>query len=438
MRSSQSPNQTRRNRLHEVTGGLTTFFSAAYLVVLMPSMLKHIGMEAHATFVAVCVCCFLGTLLISYIAKLPIALGPGVATIAYFSIVVVGYQGITWQEGVTVLLIASIGLLLFTAMNWQRLILNALPPGFSQAICAGIGLFIICIGLSHAHILNTSNGLLNASWGAWTPRQGLFIASTLLLVFLDQRRIAGAFLLTIIVATVLSLYWGYTHFMGAITIPTAWPHSFFSAKWHYLQNPKAWQFALSLFFITLFDNTGTSMALVNQIPSIAPHKKKKMISKAILANAISCCCAGLLATPCTSSYLESAAGIRSGAKTGTAARVVAICFLLTLFFYPLLQAIPREPIAAILVYIGCLMLGTIRLINWKSIPTAFAVITTAAVIPMTYSIAVGLGAGLIIYTLLSLSSSTSREAFHRQSMGLTVCLCLYLILKYYSDIIKII
>lgn len=406
----------------EIIAGITTFFSMAYIVILMPILLSAIGMHANALFMTTTLVCIIGGVLIAFIANLPVAIGPAVAILAYFSMAVVNANHISWQQGMLAVFIAAVGLIVVTAFHLQKKIIASLPDQFFSAICAGLGLFLMLIALKNSQLFQIQHDLLNLHAQPWHPLSWIFILSLIIAVILDRLNVIGSFIIAIITSTLTALLFGLIHYHGLLSLPPSINPNLFTADWHALSNPIIWHAAVCLLLITLFDNTGTLVGLTQAIGITNTEKAKKAISKGVIANAISTLFASLISSPCTSTYLESASGIRAGGKTGLTSFTTAICFIFLLFFSPLVATVPAQATAAVLFYIGFLMLSKVRDINFQNSATAWGSIATVLLIPITFSVAEGLGAGLIIYTLLSLLTKKNRQRFHKNTIWLTCLL----------------
>jgi AGZA family xanthine/uracil permease-like MFS transporter len=394
---------------------------------LMPILLSVIGMNTHAVFVIACVVCIFGCLLMAFIANLPIALGPAVAILAYFSTVVVQSNHLTWQQGILSVFISGIGLVIVTGFHLQKKILGSLPDSFFSAICAGLGLFLILIALKNSQLISMTTGIFSLHGQAWTSLSWIFILSFVITAVLDRLHVTGTFMIAIILSTLTALAFGFVHDHGFISIPPAMDVHLFTADWHSISNPIIWEAAISLLLMTLFDNTGTLVGLTQTIGTMNKSQARKAISKGVIANAIATLFASLISSPCTSSYLESASGIRAGGKTGLTPFTISICFILLLFFSPLVATVPAQATAAVLLYIGLLMFNQIRLISFNQSPTAWGSVATMILIPLTFSVAEGLGGGLMLYTLLSCLTQKARKNFNQKTIWLTSLLAAFIL-----------
>jgi AGZA family xanthine/uracil permease-like MFS transporter len=393
----------------------------------MPSILTTIGMSPTALFVSVCLVCLVGSLLIALIANLPVAIGPAVAILAYFTTVVVQSNDFTWQQGILAVFIAALGLVMVTAFHLQKKIVTALPNQFFSAVCAGLGLFLMLIALNNAHILSMNHRIFKWHWQPWTGLSFIFLLSFVITITLDRLKIMGSFLLAIVISTLVAWAFGFIHYHGLLSMPPSLSANLLKPDWSFVNHLAIWHAAICLLLITLFDNTGTLVGLTQTMHHMTTDQARKAVSKGVIANAIASFFASLLSSPCTSTYLESASGIRAGGKTGLTSSVTATCFLLLLFFSPLVATVPSEATSAILLYIGFLMFSQIQRLRFNEPAVAWGSLCTAVMIPITFSVAEGLGAGLMLYSVMSTFTSNTRKQFNKKTIGLTVFLIVFMV-----------
>jgi adenine/guanine/hypoxanthine permease len=411
----------------EVIAGVTTFFSMAYIAILMPILLSAIGMHASALFVTTCAVCIVGGLFMAFIANLPVAIGPGVAIIAYFATVVVQSNHLSWQQGMLAIFLAAVGLVIVTSFHLQKKIVDSLPDQFFGAICGGLGLFLIVIALSNAKLVSMSGGIFSLHWEHWRPVSWAFVLSLAVTLVLDKYHVIGSFIIAIIVSTLVALTFGWVQYHGLLAMPPHIGPNVLTADWHAISNPVIWEAAICLLLITLFDNTGTLVGLTQTMGTMSPVQSRKAVSKGVIANALSALFASTVSSPCTSTFLESASGIRAGGRTGLTPLTVSVCFILLLFFSPLIATVPSQATSAVLLYIGLLMFSKVKDINFKDPAAAWGCVITVILIPLSFSVAEGLGSGLIAYSLLSCFNKKSRRAFNRKTIWLTALLVLFIV-----------
>lgn len=408
----------------EIVAGLSTFFSMVYIALITPDILSPLHMDTGAVFVATCIASAIGCILMGTIAKLPIGVAPGIAITAYFATVLTRYYHLDWQSGITAVLIASIALIIITSFKVQNKIIKSLPDDFFPAICAGLGFFLCFIAMHRSGILfNGPNGLEFMS--SWSSSLWVFIFGLALVIILDYYKVFASFLITIIASTILASLLGLVHYHGAISTPPPISPILLQFNMNALTNLNVWIAAFCLLMITLFDSTGTIVGLVQGIKDEDEYKLKAACSKGIFANSISSLVGGLLGVTTTSTFLESATGIRSGGRSGVTAIIIGACFILTIFLSPIARTIPSSAIDPILYYVGILMIRRMLVINWKNIICGISCAIIIIIIPGTSSIANGVGAGVISLTLLSLFSSTNRRKLNPILISLSAIFALY-------------
>ncbi len=388
----------------ECLAGVTTFFAMLYIAVVNPLILSAAGLDPQAVFIATCLTVALGCFLMGGYVKVPVVLAPAMGVNVYFTYHMVLGLGMTWQVALGMVLIAGLvlwGLSFTTVRQW---LMEAIPIPLQVAIGVGIGMFIILIGLQNAGVMALSHFALVESI-SWYPI-GCFFTGLLLILGLRRWRVPGALLWTILAISVISGWLGKTTFQGV----WAWP-SGLSATALQLEIGSWWHWeALFVMFalgmVMLFDTTGTLMSLMRQMHLPTPTG---FYRKALRAEAATTCLGALLGTAPTAPYIESMAGMQSGGRGGLTAVVVGLLFLGVMFFAPLIQMIPPYAVAPVLVFIGTLMVKEIGQIPWRDGALAPAVLAIVVVMPLTFSIADGMGAGFIVYTVMSLLLKRRRQ-----------------------------
>lgn len=418
----------------EAIAGVTTFFSMAYIAVLMPNLLGNMGMDTQALFVTTCVVCIFGGILMGLIANLPVTIAPAVAIIAYFTTVVVQTNHLSWQQAMLAVFVAAVGLVIVTAFHLQRKIVTSLPQPFFNAICAGLGLFLIIIALNNSQIISLQGNIFSIRWQPWSPPSWIFLLSLVITIALDRLHIIGNFIIAIIIATAFALLTGLSHYHGLFSLPPHVQANLLQFDWNAIHNPIIWHAAICLLLVTLLDNTGTLVGLTQTLDHLDNQQMEQAVSKGVIANALSTLFASLLSSPCTSTYLESATGIRAGGKTGLTSSITALCFVLLLFFSPLVATVPPQATSAIILYIGFLMFSKIRGLHFKEFATTWGSLVTIVLIPMCLSVAEGLSGGLVVYSLLSCCHKKTRDTFNKRTIWLTVLLVLFLLFFHFSQL----
>ena len=399
-------NQTTVRR--ELLGGLTTFMTMAYVVVVNPRILAEGGMPLEGVLFATCVSSALATLVMGLWANYPIALAPGMSLNAYFTYSIVIGRGVPWQTALGVVFLSGLVFLVLTLTNIREHIVNDIPDCLKHGTAAGIGLFIAFIGLRNAKAI-VAHPATFVGLGAVTDREFLLAAAGLLLIaILISRRIGGAILIGIAAIALAGIPLGLTR----------WPEHLFS-----LPHPSETLFKLDLrgaiklglgelvfvfFFVDLFDNVGTLIGVCEQGNFLRDGKLPRA-SRALLADAFGTMAGALTGTSTVTSYIESAAGVAAGARTGLGNLVIAGLFLAAMFCAPLVAAIPTYATAPALILVGALMCGAIAKVRWNDFTEAFPAFLTLVATPLTFSIAAGLSLGLLSFTFVKLGAGRHRE-----------------------------
>ncbi|MFL9878083.1 NCS2 family permease [Herbaspirillum rhizosphaerae] len=392
----------------ELLAGLTTFLTMAYIIFVNPSILGDAGMPKDSVFVATCVAAAIGTLIMGLYANYPIGLAPGMGLNAYFAYAVVKGMGFPWQAALGAVFISGCLFLLVSLFRIRELIINAIPHSLRTAIPAGIGLFLALISLKNAGIVAASPATFVTMGNLHEAAPVLAIIGFLVIVALDQLKVRGALLIGILSVTVLSFIFGGNHFNGVFSIPPSVSPTLFQLDLKGAISMGLLNVVLVFFLVELFDATGTLMG-VAQRAGLVKNGKIERINKALLADSGAIVAGSLLGTSSTTAYIESAAGVQAGGRTGLTAVAVAVLFLLALFIAPLAGVVPAYATAPALFFVACLMLRELADIDWNDTTECVPAVITALVMPFTYSIANGLALGFISYAALKLLTGRVKD-----------------------------
>ena len=392
----------------ELLGGLTTFMTMAYIIAVNPRILAEAGMPIEGVLFATCVSAAMATLVMGLWANYPIALAPGMSLNAYFTYSIVLGRGVPWQTALAVVFFSGLLFLLLTLTQVREQIVNGIPDCLKYGTAAGIGLFIAFVGLRNAKIV-VANAATFVGLGNFSDAQvqiatfGLIVTAILM-----ARRVGGAILIGIVVATVAGVLRGLS----------AWPAHIFSLPHPggtllKLDFAGAARFGLVelifvFFFVDLFDNVGTLVGVCEQGGFLRDGKLPRA-SRALLADATGTMFGALTGTSTVTSYIESAAGVAAGARTGLGNLVIAGLFLAAMFCAPLVAAVPGFATAPALILVGALMCGSVAKVKWDDFSEAFPAFLTIVATPLTFSVATGLSLGLISYTLIKVGAGKRRE-----------------------------
>ena len=398
----------------EVLAGLTTFVTMAYIVVVNPAILGAAGMPIAAVAVATCLASGLGSILMGLLSNYPLALAPGMGLNAYFTYTVVKGMGLPWQTALGCVFVSGVAFLVLTLAGVRQLIVSAVPRPLFAAVAGGIGLFIAFIGLADAGIVIPTAGTMVKLGSLTAPTAALAMLGLLVIAALQARRVRGAILLGILVTAAIAWLSGLSHFS-----PGAYSLSDLSAAAFKLDVRQALNFkggiGLSLIeivfvflFVDMFDNIGTLVAVTKRAGLIAPDGSIPRLNRILLSDSVAMLLGAVVGTSPVTSYIESAAGVAVGGRTGLTSVVVGILFLATLFFAPLVQAIPTAATAPALILVGALMMGALAEIDWADPAEGIPAFLTVLIIPLTYSIANGLAFGITSHAILKLVRGEAR------------------------------
>tara|TARA_Y100001934_G_scaffold272886_1_gene362015 strand:- start:25659 stop:26954 length:1296 start_codon:yes stop_codon:yes gene_type:complete len=394
----------------ETLAGLTTFLTMAYIIFVNPAILADAGMDRDAAFVATCLAAAFGSLLMGILANYPIALAPGMGLNAFFTYTVVGQMGHSWQTALGIVFLSGIIFLLLSVFPVREWIVNSIPRALKMAISAGIGMFLAIIALKSAGIV-VDNPVTLVQLGDLSQPAALFTAIGLFaMVAMDRLKVPGAILIAILGITVVASLLGINQFSGVVSAPPSLAPSF-------MQMDLATAFELGLIavifaflFVDLFDTAGTLIGVAHRAGLLDKDGRLPRLRGALLADSLATVAGAAIGTSTTTSYIESASGIRAGGRTGLTAIVVAILFLACLFFAPLAGSIPAFATAPALLFVACMMTRGLSEINWEDVTDYVPAVVTAIAMPLTFSIATGIGIGFITYAAVKLLSGRLQEA----------------------------
>lgn len=392
----------------ELVAGLTTFLTMAYIIFVNPSILGDAGMPKDSVFVATCLAAAIGTLIMGLYANYPMALAPGMGLNAYFAYVVVKGMGLPWQVALGAVFISGCLFLTVTLFKLREMIVDGIPHSIRTAITVGIGMFLGLISLKSAGIVVANPATLVGIGDLHKAPVVLAIIGFFLIVALDRLKVKGAILIGILVVTVLSFFFGGNKFMGLVSAPPSLDPTLFKLDIMGALSVGIFNVVLVFFLVELFDATGTLMGVANRA-GLLKNGKMARLNKALLADSTAIVAGSFLGTSSTTAYIESAAGVQAGGRTGLTAVAVAVLFLACLFIAPLAGVVPAYATAPALLYVSCLMLRELVEIDWSDTTESVPAAITAIMMPFTYSIAQGVAFGFISYALLKLLTGRAKE-----------------------------
>ncbi|GLB62025.1 NCS2 family permease [Cytobacillus sp. NCCP-133] len=427
------------NYRREFIGGLTTFLAMAYILVVNPITLSLMDipdlpdamrMDYGAVFVATAVAAAIGSLLMGVLAKYPIALAPGMGLNAFFAYTVVLTMGIPWQHALGGVLISGVIFILLTLTGLREKIINSIPAELKYAVSAGIGLFITFVGAQSAGLIVNNDAVL-VGLGDFTDGNVLLaIFGIAVTVVLMTKGINGGIFIGMVITTIVGMIVGLIDVPGKVvdSIPSVAPT--FGAAFEAYGDPSFFSASmlvvvLTFLFVDFFDTAGTLVGVANQAGLMKDNKLPRA-GKALFADSAATVVGAVFGTSTTTSFIESSSGVAAGARTGFASVVTAGLFLLSLFFFPLLEVITSAVTAPALIIVGVLMVASLGKIDWNKFEIAVPAFLTIIVMPLSYSIATGIAVGFIFYPITMMVKGRTKE-IHPVMYVLFVIFILYFI-----------
>ncbi len=403
-----SENKTTISR--ECLAGLTTFLTMSYIIFVNPLILGASGMDKGAVYVATCLVIIIASVLLGLIANYPIAIAPAMGIVSFFAYTVVLGSGYSWQQALGMVFISGVIFFIITLTKARMWIVESMPEHINLAITVGLGMFIALIALENAEIIIKPSGkTLLAIGHLGSGPSILFFLGFFIIVALDHFRIHGGLIISIFIITLISLLLGMSQFHGFFSLPPSIAPTFLAldlkGALQYQSLPIIFTFLLAAFF----DSTGALVGLLRHSLFRQDPRRVQRTSRALMAESIGTISGSLLGTAPTSPYMESAAGIEAGGRTGLVAIVVALLFLLVLFLSPLAMSIPAYAVAPALFYVGILMMRNITLFNVQDLTDFIPCILIVVMIPFSFSIADGIGMGIIAYVILKSITGKRKE-----------------------------
>jgi adenine/guanine/hypoxanthine permease len=418
----------------EIFAGLTTFLTMAYIVVVNPLILGAAGLPVAGVAVATCLSAGIGSILMGVLSNYPLALAPGMGLNAYFTYTVVKGMGLPWQTALGCVFLSGVAFMVLTVAGIRRMIISALPRSLFAAVGGGIGLFIAFIGLRDAGIIVATQGTVVGLGKLTDSNTALAVLGLLVIASLQALSVRGAVLIGILLTAILAWTLGLSHFA-----PAAYSIADLGSTAFKLDIPAALNLkggvGLSLIeivfvflFVDMFDNVGTLVAVTKRAGLVAKDGSVPRMNRILLADSISMLIGALAGTSPVTSYIESAAGVAVGGRTGLTSLVVGILFLLTLFFAPIVQAIPAVATAPALILVGALMMGALAEVEWSDPGAAIPAFLTVIMIPLSYSIANGLAFGITSYAVLKLVRGQARSSDWLVYLLAVICIARFIYL----------
>lgn len=435
----------------EVLAGITTFMTMAYILAVNPTMLSAAGMDATAVLIATCLASFVGTLAMALLANYPFALAPGMGLNAYFAYTVCGNMGYDWRVALAAVAVEGIIFIILSLTNVREAIFNAIPSTLKKGVSAGIGLFIAFIGLQNGHLVvnNDSTLLSYVDFAGNFHTEGicaiLALVGLMLTVVLYFKGIKASILIGIVVTWILGML---AQAVGLYTVdvengfyslyPSLGITDFSKIGETFGQVFRAdfsgvgiANFIVVLFaflFVDMFDTIGTLVGVATKAGMLDRNEKLPRIKQALLADAIATTAGAVFGTSTTTTFVESSAGVGAGARTGLAAVVTGLLFLLAIFFAPVFTAIPGFATAPALIFVGFLMLMAIVEIDFDDLTEAVPAYLCLLAMPLMYSISEGIAIGVISYVCINLCCGKAKKITPLMYVLAVLFICKYIFL----------
>jgi AGZA family xanthine/uracil permease-like MFS transporter len=399
----------------EVFAGFTTFLTMAYIVVVNPSILGQTGMPLAAVAAATCVAAGVGCILMGVLSNYPLALAPGMGLNAYFTFTVVKGLGVRWETALGCVFLSGVAFLILTAVGARQLIVNAIPRSLFSAVAGGVGLFIAFIGFKDAGIVVASPATTVTLGDLVSPPVALSLIGLIAIAALQAWKVKGAILFGILGTTAVGWAMGLVHLSTAPVSLAEMSATAFRLDIPGALNLKGGfgaaliEIVFVFLFVDLFDNVGTLVAVTKRAGFVQPDGTIPRLSRILYADSIATLIGALAGTSTVTSYVESAAGVEVGGRTGLTSVVVGVLFLLTLLFAPWVQAIPAAATAPALILVGAMMMGALTEVEWFEPLEAIPAFLTLIMIPLSFSIANGLAFGIVSHAILTLVTGRARR-----------------------------
>lgn len=388
----------------EVIAGFTTFITMVYIAIVNPAILSKAGMDFNGVFIATIISTIVGTLIMGFCANLPIAIAPGMGLNAYFTFSVVISMGLSWEKALGATFVASCIFIILSLTEFRNILIDAIPDSLKHAITAGIGLFITFIGLQNAKIIVASPATLVTMGKLSDPTALLAITGIIISLLLMVYNVRGYLFISMIITAIIAYFQGMLVIPAQFFVaPSGLENTMFKMDVMSVFTDGLYAVVFTVLIVTLFDTTGTMIGIAEQA-GLIKNGKFPRVRSALLADAFGSAVGSVLGSSPTSSYVESGAGVAVGGRTGLTAVVIAILFAFTLFCAPIAQALASIPgvTSPSLIIIGFFMMSGLGKIDWNNpeegIPSFFIMF----MLPVSYSIAAGIGVGFILYPLIQL------------------------------------
>ena len=393
----------------EILAGITTFLAMAYITVVNPSILSQAGMDFGAVFVATCIAAATGSVLMGLLANYPIAQAPGMGQNAFFTFAVVLGGGHSWQTALGAVFISGLLFVVLSVLPFREWLINAIPKNLKLGMAAGIGLFLGFIALQNAGVVVDNPATLAGIGDVTAFAPAMCLLGFVLITALSARRVTGAVVIGILVVSLIGWFSGQVEFKGLVSTPPSIAPVLFQLD---IAGALQWSMVtviLSFLIVDVFDTAGTLVGVATRAGLVDEQHRLPRLRTALLADSGATVVGALAGTSSTTSYIESAAGVEAGGRTGLTAVVCGVLFLLCLLLAPLAQSIPAYATASALLFVACLMARSLADLDWTDVGESAPAVVAALAMPLTFSIADGIGIGFITYAAIKVFSGRAMQ-----------------------------
>ena len=397
------------NWKREVMAGITTFLTMAYILIVNPTILGEAGMDSGAVFTATAIASAAATLVMAFLANLPIALAPGMGLNAFFAYTVVISMGFSWQMALAAVFIEGIVFIVLSLLNVREAIVNSIPMNLKRAISIGIGFFITFIGLQNAGIIAAYDSTMVTLGDITSTSAILALIGLMAIGVLLYYRVRGSILIGIALVTLIGTFTGTVSMPDMGWTPPSLEPTFAEFDFSQLLSMDMLIVVFTFLFVDIFDTAGTLIGLSTKSGMITSDGKVPKAKQSFFADSVGTTIGALLGTSTTTCYIESASGIAEGGKTGLTSVVVSLLFLFSLFLAPVFLAVPEAATASALIVVGVFMITPIREIDFDDYTEAIPAFLTIIMMPLAYSISDGIVFGLLAFVFLKVLTGQYKQ-----------------------------
>ena len=408
----------------EVMAGITTFLTMAYILAVNPNILSETGMDKGALFTTTVVMSAVATIFMGLYAKLPLALAPGMGLNAFFAYTVCMIMGYSWQFALTAVFLEGLVFILLTITNLREKIVDVIPDTLKNAISAGIGLYIAFIGLKSSEIIVNNEATLVSLGNLSSGSALLGVIGIILTSVMLVKNVKGALLFGILITALIGIPLGVTNIGGVFSIPPSIEPIFMEFEWSNIFTKDMVIIVFTFLFVDLFDCIGTVIGVTSRA-GMVKNGKIPRLKEIFMVDSVSTAAGAVMGTSTVAVYVESAAGVNEGGRSGLTAFVTGVCFLVALFFAPLFLAIPAAATAPVLVLVGLMMMGSVLKVDFSNYAEAVPAFVCIIFMPLSYSISDGIVLGHLSYIFINLFTGN----YKKMSIGMYV-LATFFLLKF--------